>query len=244
MYGKIYKVPTEIYKVGYVQTIDGREIEVIPLRLKYLRQFMDVFLTVKRSKDEDEAISKLAECVRIAMKQYSPDLSKSILDIEDNFDLYTIYQIMDYAAGIKMTEDSDQTVSEQAASESKGATWESLDLAKLETEVFLLGIWKNYDDLESSVSIQELMAIISSKRELDYQERKFFAAIQGINLDDAAETEDGKQKGQKEWEDLKARVFSRGQTSDSNDILALQGPNAQKNGFGIGMGLDYETVKG
>jgi hypothetical protein len=244
LYGKIYKVPTEIYKTGYVYTIDGREIEAIPLRIKYLRQFMNMFLTVKEADNDEEAVSRLSECVRIAMKQYSPDLSKSIEDIEDNFDLHTIYEIMDYAAGIKLAGNSDQSLSEQASTESQGTTWDSLDLVKLETEVFLLGIWKNYDELESSISIQELMGIISNKRELDYQERKFFAAIQGIDLDEAAGAEEGQERGQKEWENLKARVFSKGQTSDSNDVLALQGPNAQKNGFGIGMGLDYEVVKG
>jgi hypothetical protein len=54
--------------------------------------------------------------------------------------------------------------------------------------------------------------------------------------------ETNKDKGQKEWEDMKARVFSGGQTSDSNDVLSLQGANAQKAGFGIGMGLDYENL--
>ena len=53
------------------------------------------------------------------------------------------------------------------------------------------------------------------------------AAIQGVDLD----KESNKDKGQKEWEDMKARVFSRGQTKDSNDVLALQGVNAQKAGF-------------
>ena len=205
---------------------------------------MDAFLKIKESSDEEEAMSRLAECVRISMKQYSPGNFPTIEDIEDNFDLYNIYQIMDFAAGIKFSEESDQAVTEQASADSQGTTWDSLDLVKLETEVFLLGIWKNYDDLESSISVQELMEIIASKRDLDYQERKFLAAIQGIDLEDSSSSQEGKQKGQKEWEDLKARVFSRGQTNDSNDVLALQGPNAQKNGFGIGMGLDYEVVKG
>jgi hypothetical protein len=84
----------------------------------------------------------------------------------------------------------------------------------------------------------ELVATIGSIRELDYQEKKFLAAIQGVDLDG----ETNKDKGQKEWEDMKARVFSKGQTSDSNDVLSLQGANAQKAGFGIGMGLDYENL--
>jgi hypothetical protein len=236
-------MPTQIYKLGLVHTIDGQEIEIIPLKIKYLREFMDLFSKVKEAATETEALERLVECVRVAMKQYKPDLAKSSELIEDNFDLYNIYQIMDFAAGIKLTENTDQTVSEQIAEDPNNTTWESLDLVKLETEVFLLGIWKNYEELELSISIQELMSIISNKRDLDYQERKFFAAIQGIDLDGGA-SEDGKERGQKEWEDLKARVFSRGQTQDSNDVLALQGPNAQKYGFGIGMGLDYQTVKG
>jgi hypothetical protein len=42
---------------------------------------------------------------------------------------------------------------------------------------------------------------------------------------------------------MKARVFSKGQASDSKDILALQGPAAEKAGFGIGMGIDYEDMR-
>jgi hypothetical protein len=42
---------------------------------------------------------------------------------------------------------------------------------------------------------------------------------------------------------MKARVFSKGATSDSNDVLSLQGQNAKKAGFGIGMGLDYEDAR-
>ena len=44
------------------------------------------------------------------------------------------------------------------------------------------------------------------------------------------------------WEKMKAKVFSGGKASDPNDILALQGINAQKAGFGIGMGLSYERI--
>ena len=93
-------------------------------------------------------------------------------------------------------------------------------------------------ELELNMSMPELVTTIGSIRELDYQEKKFLAAIQGVDLDG----ETNKDKGQKEWEDMKARVFSGGQTGDSNDVLSLQGVNAQKAGFGIGMGLDYENL--
>lgn len=88
----------------------------------------------------------------------------------------------------------------------------------------------------------ELTQILITKREKDYEDKKFLAAMQGVDLDANAKSSDGKERGQKEWEDLKARVFSRGATKDSNDVLSLQGSSAAKAGIGIGMGLDYATV--
>ena len=230
---------TSIYKTKNIYLFDGTEIQIMPLKIKYLREFMDVFNNIKQTSNDDESMIVLLECTRIAMKQYYPQISKSIEDLEDNIDLPTVHQILDIAANIKIGGDSEESVKEQAQSSEAGPTWEEFDLAKLESEVFLLGIWKDYGELESSISLSELLAIIASKRELDYQEKKFFASIQGVDLEGGSEPE----KGQKEWEDLKARVFSGGATSDSNDILSLQGQNAQRAGFGIGMGLDYEDAR-
>ena len=228
---------TEIYNKDNVFLIDGTELEIIPLKIYYLREFMSVFDGIKTASGDDETIDILTECVRICMKQYRPELSISKEIVEDNVDLPTIYKIVDIAAGIKIKEDSAETVTDQANNSKE--SWNELDLAKLESEVFVLGIWKDYYELEKSLSMPELMVTLSSKRELDYQEKKFLAAIQGIDLDNAS----GSSRGQKEWEDMKARVFSKGKTSDSNDVLALQGQNAKKAGFGIGMGLDYDDMR-
>lgn len=84
----------------------------------------------------------------------------------------------------------------------------------------------------------ELIEVLVAKRKSDHDQRKFLAALQGVPLDD-----DESEKKQTTFEDIKARVFSGGQAKDSNDILALQGINAQQAGFGIGMGLDYTDAK-
>jgi hypothetical protein len=227
---------TTIYKSEITYLFDGTELEIIPLKIKYLREFMIAFDNIKNTKNDDQAIEVLVECVRVCMKQYCPKISGTVKDIEDNVDMPTIYKVLDAAAGIKINKKSEEPVKDQAIG--SGQTWETLDLAKLEAEVFLLGIWKDYQELEISLSMPELMATLEVIRELDYTEKKFLAAIQGVDLD----KESNKDKGQKEWEDMKARVFSKGATKDSNDVLALQGVNAQKAGFGIGMGLEYEDL--
>jgi hypothetical protein len=238
-------MPTEVYKTGYVKTIDGIEIEIIPIKIKYLKQLMVEFDKVHNSNSEEETITILAECCKLAMRQYAPEFSKDIADIEDNFDLDSICEILKYSAGIDIKKDSDEAVVDQAKKEDKEANWNNLDLAKLESEVFLLGIWKNFDELESSISIEELMQILSITRDLDYEEKKFSAALQGIDLDSQSgkNNNSGEVRGQQEWENMKAKVFSRGATSDANDVLSLQGPKAKKAGFGIGMGLGYEDQR-
>lgn len=224
---------TKIYDSDNIQLIDGTEIYITPLKIKYLREFLDEFESVKAASTDDAAIERLLYCARIAMKQYYPSI-KTISDVEDNLDLPTVYKIINVAAGIKINNnDSEDNIKKQATD--SGATWESLDLAKLESEVFLLGIWKDYEELEASLSMSELTATLTAKRELDYSDKKFQASIQGIDLDKNT----GKQNA---WEEMKARVFSGGNAADANDIVSLQGVNAQKAGFGIGMGLSYEKV--
>jgi hypothetical protein len=224
---------TEIYESGTTTLVDGTEIYLTPLKIKYLREFMKEFEGVKSAKDDAEAISALAQCARVCMKQFYPSI-KTIEDLEDNLNLPAIYRVLDIGAGIKIDgEDEEEPVKDQAVD--SGSTWETLDLATLESEVFLLGIWKDFEELESSISMPELTAILNVKRDLDYQEKKFMAGIQGVDLDKESGSQDL-------WEQKKAKFFSGGATSDSNDVVALQGANAAQAGFGIGMGLGYEKL--
>ena len=223
---------TKIYETDTLHLVDGTELFLTPLKIKYLREFMEKFDGVKESGNDSEAISHLVECALIAMKQYYPSI-KTVEDLEDSINMPGVYKILNAAAGIKVDAENEEKPIKKQAEESN--TWDKFDLAKLEAELFLLGIWKDYEDLETSLSLPELTATLESKRELDYNEKKFIAALQGVDLD--------KQTGQADpWEAMKARVFSGGASSDPDDVLSLQGMNAQKAGFGIGLGLDYERI--
>ena len=85
----------------------------------------------------------------------------------------------------------------------------------------------------------ELVAILEAKQEDDYQNKKFMAALQGVDLDQS----NAQNKGST-WEEIQARVYSKGKTTDPNDVMSLQGKNAKRKGFGIGMGLDAVTIDG
>jgi hypothetical protein len=226
---------TSVYDIKNIKILDGTEIEISPLKIKYLREFMDKFENVKTAKGEVEAIEALSECAQVCMKQTRPDLANDKQKFEDAIDLETLYKILDVCAGIKINEKKDEPVKKQAVD--SGSSWNDLDLATLEAEAFLLGIWKNYEELEISLCMSELLKTLEASRESDYTDKKFSAAMQGVDLDANA-------KKTNAWEDMKARVFSDGAATDANDILAYQGPNAERAGFGIGLGLDYESVEG
>jgi hypothetical protein len=227
-------MPNKVYESATVRLIDDTELFLTPLKIKHLRDFMTTFEKMEGVQNEDETLDILLECTRIAMRQYYPEI-KTIEDVEDNVDISTMYKVLEIAAGIKINGESEEKVSDQAMESSP--KWSEMDLVSLESEVFLLGIWKDYDELERSLSMPELTTTLNAKRESDYKEKKFLAAMQGVDLD----KQTGKDEGNA-WEKMKAKVFSKGKTSNSNDITALQGYNAQKAGFGIGMGLGYEDL--
>lgn len=64
--------------------------------------------------------------------------------------------------------------------------WGELKLAELEAEAFLLGHWKNFDELEEALCLAELEAVLHAKREEQFNQNKFLAALKGVNLDENA----------------------------------------------------------
>lgn len=75
-----------------------------------------------------------------------------------------------------------------------------------------MGNWKNYDELEEQLSIDELLSTLNAYRSQKQEERKFFAALQGVDLEAEANT---------------------------GDIADLKGYAAVEAGFGVGLGLGY-----
>lgn len=225
---------TKVYESGFIQLIDETVLHITPLKIFYLRDFMDEFDKFSDATSEEETIDVLLRCGAISMKQYFPEIATKEL-LEDNIDMDTLYDLLDFSAGIKLKNKEQTEDTPQKQVSDNPPSWKDMDLAALESEAFLLGIWKDYEELERSLSLPELMSTLNAKRDADYNEKKFFAAIQGVDLDEQS----GK-KEQDPWEAMKARVFSNGATENPDDVLSLQGYNAQKAGFGIGAGLDYE----
>jgi hypothetical protein len=105
-------------------------------------------------------------------------------------------------------------------------------------EVFLLGHWKDYDELEETLSMPELLKTLEAQRKVKYRDYKFHAAMQGVTLPD---DESGKEPT---FEEIKRRAMIKangGDLENIDDVTNLTGAVAEAEGFGIGIegGLNY-----
>lgn len=98
---------TTVNETKKVTLLDGTEINVRPLKISLLRDFMKTFEKISDvAEDNDKSMDLLLECVTIALKQYAPELAADAKALEDNLDLPTVYQIVEEASGIKLSDAS------------------------------------------------------------------------------------------------------------------------------------------
>jgi hypothetical protein len=109
----------------------------------------------------------------------------------------------------------------------------------MEAEAFLLGHWKNYQDLEEDLSMPELLATLEASRKVKWKDYRFQAAMQGITI-----PEEPGEEGPRTFEQIRRDAAIRAQGGDPDDILGLSGNVAHEEGFGIGIegGLNYNIV--
>jgi hypothetical protein len=96
---------TTINEESKIVLIDGTEITVRPLKISLLRDFMKKFEGIAAvAEDNAKSMNLLMECVQIAMKQYKPELAGDLAALEDNIDLPTVYQVVEAASGVRLSD--------------------------------------------------------------------------------------------------------------------------------------------
>lgn len=78
----------------------------------------------------------------------------------------------------------------------------------------------------------EMIQTFKSMQKTESEKRKFLASIQGIEINESSNNEEGKS-----FDDVKRKAL--GIDAEANDIVSLQGSFASDAGFGVGMGLGY-----
>jgi len=105
---------TTVHEEKEITLIDGTKVKIRPLKISLLRQFMKKFEGLADVQDDnDKSMTLLIECVQIAMKQYKPELSEDITKLEDLLDLPTVYQVVEAASGVNLSDTALLALSQQ-----------------------------------------------------------------------------------------------------------------------------------
>jgi hypothetical protein len=97
---------TSVYETVEIELMDGEKIQMRPLKISLLRDFMKEFQKIGDdgvAEDNIKSMDLLLNCAVIAMKQYNAELATKD-KLEDILDLPTVYKIIEVAAGIKLND--------------------------------------------------------------------------------------------------------------------------------------------
>jgi len=95
---------TTINETLTVALLDGTELEVRPLKISLLRDFMVKFEKIAEvAENNAKSMDLLMECVVIALKQYAPEKALDAKALEELLDLPTVYRIVEGASGINLS---------------------------------------------------------------------------------------------------------------------------------------------
>lgn len=105
-------------------------------------------------------------------------------------------------------------------------SWKDFDVAALVMRAMLVGPWKNAEEVEESLCLPELIELLKVNAEREYAERKFMAALKGIELPDPEA--DKVPTFEEVQERAKRKMYAQrtGKSEEEVDLLLL--------------GLDYE----
>lgn len=97
---------TKVFETETITLSSGKKLELKPLKIKFLREFMKEFDNLGAAmSDNVESIDVIMKCVVIALKQYDEKLSEDPDLVEEEFDLPSAYKVIEVGAGIKLNDD-------------------------------------------------------------------------------------------------------------------------------------------
>jgi hypothetical protein len=101
--------------------------------------------------------------------------------------------------------------------------------------VFLLGHWKDYEELEESLSMPELTATLKAMYKVENRKNKFTAAMQGVDLDSDNTSSDSTDKPST-FQEIQARAISKLTNNESAS-------GAAELGITPDMGIGYAVLR-
>jgi hypothetical protein len=79
----------------------------------------------------------------------------------------------------------------------------------------LLGHWKNFEEIENSLTLEEVQILLDAQRRSEFQKQKFAAALKGVELPDPDS------EGLPTFEDVKRRAQAKASGMSEDQIAFM-----------------------
>lgn len=89
-----------------------------------------------------------------------------------------------------------------------------MEIVKKQRRAFLIGAWPNFDEMENSLTLDELDAIIVGMNEQEADRQRFLAAVNGLDL------EEDRDESLPSADEVRARVAARLAGKSEEEIKA------------------------
>lgn len=96
-------------------------------------------------------------------------------------------------------------------------------MAKLLAEAFPLGHWKNFQEMEENLTLDELYLLLEVNNEGEYNRRKFAAALQNIDLEEGDKDEDNLTPFERVQQQANEMLGKKTEEFESADPFGLDG---------------------
>lgn len=83
------------------------------------------------------------------------------------------------------------------------------------------GMFKNFEDLEENLSLQELEMLLAKARDVEYDRQRFAASLKGINLDEHTDGNGESQEDAFERVKNKAKAMLAGMSEEQFELSQI-----------------------
>ncbi|MCA1799848.1 MAG: hypothetical protein LC650_00955 [Actinobacteria bacterium] len=96
---------TKVNKSETITLQDGKEVELKPLNIKNLRDFMAVVKKFQDVDDEVEGLDIMIEACSVGLRKTAPEIAEDTDYLEENLDMNHIERILFVAGGVDISGD-------------------------------------------------------------------------------------------------------------------------------------------
>lgn len=93
---------TKAFNTESFELQDGTVVEIRPLNIKRLREFMEIIEKFENAENQTDVIDLMVDACAVAIARDNEELAADKEKLEDILDVPTMYRVLEIAGGVKL----------------------------------------------------------------------------------------------------------------------------------------------